>query len=112
VRPKEFAFIGPQAEDFFTHYRASKCFISTYGFTFQDGLMEYSHDEVRVKHSMIAHSKQMIVLLDSSKIGVATLIPSVRPEDIDILVTDSNIKSADLERMRSMGIDIHVAKES
>jgi DeoR/GlpR family transcriptional regulator of sugar metabolism len=109
LRAKEFTFVGPQAEDFFTHYRASKCFISAYGFSFRDGLMDYSHDDIRVKQSMIAHSQQTISLLDSSKIGVTALIPSARAEQIDIIITDSGIKPPDMKRMESMGIQVHIA---
>lgn len=112
LRPKEFTFVGPQAEDFFAHYRAAKCFISAYGFTFSDGLMDYSHDEVRVKHSMINHSQKTIVLLDSSKIGITALIPSISVDTIDSIITDSGIKPSDRERLQSMGIDVHIAENN
>ncbi len=112
LRKKEFTFVGPQAEDFFTHYMANKCFISAYGFMFEYGLVDNSHEEVRVKQSMINNSQQLIVLLDSSKIGASSLHPCVRHDEIDILITDTDAKPSDVERIISFGIDVRIADES
>lgn len=112
LRKKEYTFVGPEAESFFARYLANKCFISAYGFTFEHGLVDDSLYEMQVKNAMIANSEEKIVLLDSNRIGASSLLPFIKPESIGVLITDPGIHPEDLERMRSLGIDVHIAEET
>ena len=107
---KEFVFVGPQAESFFASYRANRCFFGGDGLTIADGLLEWYMPVIGVKRAMIGSAQQNILLVDSSKFGVSSLLPAVTLEDIDVIITDAGAPADFVDALRSRGIDVHIAE--
>jgi len=103
------AFIGPQAQEFFTHFRVKKAFFGAQGLTLRDGFTDPTPLYSDLKTAMKANAEETIVLLDSSKLGNRSLIQVLRLEEVDILVTDASADPDLLEELQQRGIDVRIA---
>ena len=107
---KEFVFVGSEAESVISSYRATRCFFGGDGLTIEDGLLEWNMPVIGVKRAMIGSAQQNILLIDSSKFGVSSLLPAIPLADIDVIVTDTGAPADFVEALRSHGVDVHIAK--
>jgi DeoR/GlpR family transcriptional regulator of sugar metabolism len=108
LRDISFTFVGPVAEGFFQQFYARKLFLSGIGFTLEAGLTDPQMIDTQVKKAMIAHSDQVIVLVDSSKFGVKSFTPVMQAHEIDVLITDDGAPAAYVDELRAMGVDVHI----
>jgi DeoR/GlpR family transcriptional regulator of sugar metabolism len=102
-------YIGPQAEAFFTQFRVKKAFFSTKGLTVADGFTDPTPLYAQLKRVMRQSCEQAIVLADSSKLGVRSLVQVMALCEVDILVTDNGASPADLDALRQAGLDVRIA---
>jgi DeoR/GlpR family transcriptional regulator of sugar metabolism len=103
------AFIGPQAQEFFTHFRVKKAFVGAQGLTLEDGFTDPTPLYNDLKTAMKANAEKTIVMLDSSKLDNRSLIQVLRLDEVDILVTDAFADRKMLEGLQNHGIDVRVA---
>lgn len=101
-------FVGPVAEQFFRGFHVSKLFLSATGLTLEAGVTDPSMLETQVKRAMIAAAGKVIMVMDSSKFGVKSLLTVVSVEEIDILVTDEGISEELREGLAKRGVDVRV----
>lgn len=104
------AFIGPQAEDFFSHYHVNKAFFGIQGLTLEDGFTDPTPLYRPLKCAMHESAEQIIMLVDSSKFGVRALVQVLRLDEVNILVTDSGAPMAMLDELSRKGIEVHVVE--
>lgn len=109
LRSIAYTFVGPQAESFFQNLRAHTLFLSSTGLAFPEGITDPSLLEIQVKRAMADSASRIILLIDSTKFGVRSLSPILPLERIQTVVTDAQASQADVERLRMMGIDVHIA---
>jgi DeoR/GlpR family transcriptional regulator of sugar metabolism len=57
---------------------------------------------------MLQNSRKKIIVTDSSKIGAPAFYFFYDTKNIDILVTDRNIKKEDLSNLKKAGIEVFV----
>jgi len=101
-------FVGPQAEQFFSSYHADTLFISALGYTIDDGFTDPNLMDTQVKKAMIQAANQVVMILDSSKIGNRYFTTVANLSDIDIFVTDSGIRDEDRAAIESGGVKLYV----
>jgi DeoR family fructose operon transcriptional repressor len=106
------AFIGPQAEEFFSRFRVRKAFVSAQGLSLQDGFTDQTPLYTRLKNVIMQNCEQVIVLLDSTKFGVRGLVPVISLENVQSVVTDRGAPVEILEGLRQRGIDVNVAENA
>ena len=105
------AFIGPQAEDFFSKYKVKKAFLGAQGFTAGDGFTDPTPLYTRLKHIMKQNAEKIIVMIDSNKIGVRSLVQVLAVEDVDTIVTDAGASPEIISILKDRGIDIRIATD-
>ena len=88
-----------------------KAFLSCSGFSLQRGMTEVHLAEAQLKQKVIDSSKELFALVDSSKFGVEDLTSFARTERISRLLTDQNLSSDWLERLKQAGINLTICKE-
>ena len=109
VRSGELSMTGPIAARTYADFHVDKAFIGVGGISLQDGLTEYNLEDALVKKALIQNAQQRIVVADSSKFG-RTTFTSVAPLSlVDIIITDSDIRSEILESLQELGIQVIVA---
>ena len=109
LRDDSFTFVGPITERVLSEFHANKAFLSFTGLTLEDGFTDPSILETQVKRAIISAADQVIVLLDSTKIGVRSLTTVMSLIEADVLITDADAPADALERLQQLGIDVHIA---
>lgn len=110
LRDVALTFVGPQAVHFFQNIRAHTFFLGATALAFPEGITDPNPLEIQIKQAMAASAARIVVLIDSSKFGMHSLSRILPLESIHTLVTDSGAPKDDLDRLRAIGIDVHVAK--
>jgi len=106
VRNSERCVVGNYAESFAAQFHADLFFMSVSGISLTNGLTDYGIGEVQLKKKMLECSQKIIVLADSSKFNVVSLLPVCSLDRIDKIVTDPGIPPEVLEQYRAAGVDV------
>ncbi|MFD2618139.1 DeoR/GlpR family DNA-binding transcription regulator [Terrilactibacillus laevilacticus] len=69
-------------------------FTSGNGFTKESGLTDFNYYEVELKREMVKRSDRIIALVDHSKLGRNSIASFVKPEDIDIFISDQSVEKS------------------
>jgi DeoR/GlpR family transcriptional regulator of sugar metabolism len=109
LRPESSTCVGPIAERFFREFNANRLFLSASGVTLEDGITDPKMLETQVKRAMIDSARQVIMLIDSSKFGLRSLMRVIEFQEIDLLVTDGDAPEALLAGLRARGVEVVVA---
>lgn len=102
-------FVGPQAEEFFQRMNARTCFLGATGFAIPEGFTDPNPLEIQVKRAMAKSASRVVMLLDSTKLGVKSLTQILPTAEIDIVVTDAAVPPAWCEQMTALGLDVRIA---
>ncbi|MBN1311794.1 MAG: DeoR/GlpR family transcriptional regulator [Anaerolineae bacterium] len=87
-------------------------FISCVGLSAEAGLTERNLEEARLKQQMLATARQVIALVDSSKLGQISLAPFAAISDIAYLVTDGDADPAIIRSIQQKGVSVTVCGEN
>lgn len=94
-------FVGPEALRFFQGKYAKLFFMSATGLDPATGaLTDPNPVEIQVKRAMARAARHVVLLLDSTKLGLRSLQDVLPLRDIDELFIDSGASAADLRRLR------------
>ncbi len=110
LRPKELTLSGFPAEENLAHFNVDKAFIGIGGIT-DTGITDFHIDEAQVHRKLIRNARISVVLADSSKLGVRGIVNLCRPEEVDILVTDSGADRQTVRELERSGIRVIIAKD-
>lgn len=109
VRRTTQAAVGVDTVNALKALRIDVVFIGTNGLSTAHGLSTPDPSEAAAKRAMIASARQVVVLADSSKIGAESTIRFGELDQIDVLVTDSDISDADRDALTALDIKVVVA---
>ena len=109
VRPTTHAAVGADTVAALHDRRADVAFRATNGITTDHGLTTPDRDEAATKRAIARCARRVVVLADSSKIGVETSQRFASLSDIDVLITDAGIEAADHRAFEKAGIEVVVA---
>jgi DeoR family fructose operon transcriptional repressor len=109
VRPTTHAAVGEDTVEALHLLRADVAFVGTNGLSDSHGLSTPDHDEAAAKRAMVAGAHQVVVLVDSSKIGQEHMVRFAELGDIDVVVTDSGIDPADRAALERHDVEVVVA---
>lgn len=110
LRPKQHSLVEPLATHLFQSLRVDAVFIGCNGISVDGGVTNINLPEAVVKRAMIDSAARCIVLADSTKLGVRALAPVCPLDEVDVLITDGNATAADLDPIRSRGVDVVIAQ--
>jgi len=105
------SFIGPVSEGTLGMYNVNKAFLSCKGLHFESGITESSELQVLVKRKMMEVSEQVIILADHSKFGLKDFAYLTMFNQVDMIITDSDVEPRHLETMDNAGIRYQVASK-
>lgn len=100
--------LDPFQETIFRHYYATRVFMGVYGI---DELGATNTDPllIQAERAMIEHSRELVVLADSSKLGRRGSLLLCGLERIHTLITDDGIRPEQRELVESRGVRLIVA---
>jgi DeoR family transcriptional regulator, fructose operon transcriptional repressor len=109
VRPTTHAAVGEDTVAALGRLRADVAFVGSNGLSTGHGLSTPDHAEAAAKRAIVASAHQVVVLIDSSKIGQEHTVRFAELADVDVVITDSDIDPADLEALRRLDVEVVVA---
>ena len=109
VRPTTHAAVGEDTVEALHLLRADVAFVGTNGLSDGHGLSTPDHDEAAANRAMVAGAHQVVVLVDSSKIGQEHMVRFAELGDVDVIITDSGIEPADRAALERHDVEVLVA---
>lgn len=88
VMETNMAMVGQAAIEFISRYSARKLFLSCWGISSKDGLMDLFEEEANLKKMMISRADKVYLLCDSSKFERRAFCNVTTFKTIDYLITD------------------------
>lgn len=110
---RSLSYVGPLAEQALEQYYVNKAFISCKGVHLERGISESNELQARLKHRMIGMADEVILLADSSKLGVQDFAQVTGLQRVHSLITDLGADSGYLRELKErFAIQTHVASFS
>jgi DeoR family fructose operon transcriptional repressor len=109
VRRHTHAAVGAETIEALGRVRADIAFIGTNGMTVEHGFSTPDRTEAAVKRAIVAQAGLVVVLADSSKVGVERTIKFAELSDVDTLVTDREISASERRAFEATGIEVVIA---
>ncbi len=106
LQPMTHVMIGPMAEYTLRQFRADWVILGMSGMLPQEGLFTVNSYEAELKRTMMRCGKEVVIAMDSSKIGRVTFSFVAELSGIDMLVTDSGIAKEVKEEVDATGVEI------
>jgi len=103
------ATVGPQTLVQLQELTADKVFLGTDGLTLSSGATTANILMAEVDRMMVEHSRQVILVTDSSKIGRVGFVPVKSVNSFHILITDTNAPPDIVQSIRDMGVEVLLA---
>jgi DeoR/GlpR family transcriptional regulator of sugar metabolism len=108
VEIKSNTLIGSNAVNFFKDIHADKAFIGAVSVSLKSGITTSSILDAEVTKAIIANSKKVILLADSSKFGKSGHISIVNLKSINEIITDEGINEEIAEGIKKLGIRLTI----
>lgn len=107
LKLSSFSLIGPSSEESIDKFFADKTFISARALSLDErGVYEVDIYEAEIKKKMIKNANQVILLIDSTKWNKKSLVKSADIDDIDIIITDKEPSTNDIELLDKKNIKL------
>lgn len=97
---------GPQAVKNIWNLNIDTAFIGVSGFSKECGFSCGSAYHCEIKNLVLKKAKRRIVLMDSTKVGKALPYTFAWPEDVDIVITDSDLSDDIREFLQDKGVEV------
>lgn len=108
--PDFFALAGPLAEQSLRDLYVATAFIGVTGLDAQHGLTGPHQLEAQTYRATIERARRVVVLADSSKLGVVALYRIAPIAAIHTLITDADATEAALVPLRVQGVEVIIAR--
>ncbi len=101
-----FALVGPLALSTLNDLFLDKVFLGVTGFDLQRGASTLEMEEATVARAMVRQSKQVIVVADSSKMGLVSAAIVCPLTSVHTLVTDTGLSAARRKQIEKLGVQV------
>ncbi len=106
IRKSSFSTTGPYGESMLDHFSCSKLFLGIDGLDIDFGLTTTSLEEAHLNRKMIKAAQETIVLADSSKFGRRGFGKICDLEEVDHIITDTQVSLNFVRILKEKGIKI------
>jgi DeoR/GlpR family transcriptional regulator of sugar metabolism len=109
LRRDSASMVGDEGHDFIERFNFQKGFFGAKGITLEEGLTDVNSAEVAVKRDMVAHARQVIAIVDSSKWGQVGFASFASLDEVDCVITDEDAPPDMVSSLQEAGIDVVIA---
>lgn len=110
VRPGIFSTTGPYAVEMLSQLSVDKTFLSADAVSLTRGVTNTNPDEVPIKRRMLAAGEDRFLVVDYSKFERNCLALVCDLDEVDHIITDSQIPSSAVGHLSERGIDVIVCE--
>jgi len=100
------ATVGPQTLAQLRELSADKVFLGTDGLTLDSGVTTANILMAEVDRMMVEHSRRVILVTDSSKIGRVGFVPVKPVSAFHMIITDANAPADIIQSIRDLGVEV------
>ena len=111
LRPHSGTIEGVMSREMISRLSAEYYFVSGNGFSADAGLSGNNFFELELKRICVERSKNIVALVDSTKIGDDSASVFITPNKINYLITDNQISESTADYIRSKKINLVIAGE-
>ena len=86
-------------------------FLTTCGISVERGITYQRVDDLIIQSKLMEASDKTIVIADSSKLGVNSLVRMCGIEEISMIITDSHASAESIKPLENAGIDVVISKQ-
>jgi len=104
-----FSLIGPTAIETLNVTVMDKVFIGVCGVDPKHGATTIEADEAAVFRAMVRRARQVIVVADSSKVGMTSRSVICATADIDVLITDDGVAKEAVDAFKTRNVQVIIA---
>jgi DeoR family transcriptional regulator of aga operon len=106
--PGAFSLIGPTALEALNVVVMDKVFVGVCGIDPERGATTIEADEAAVFRAMTRRAKQVVIVADSSKVGMTSPAVICPVTDIDVLITDDGVSPEAVKAFRRCDVEVIV----
>lgn len=106
VRGRTLAAVDDAAARFLDDFAPDVAFIGANGVSAGRGLTTPDEGEAAAKRALVRSSRRVVALADHTKVGQEHFVRFARPEDIDVLITDSGLDDETTSGLGEAGIEV------
>jgi len=106
VKPNEMCTVGNMVKQSLSMLSADKYFLSATSFSIRMGAMETDMAETEVKQSMLRSAGETILVADSSKFDVTSLIQVAPLKQIHKIITDDRLPAEAIRDIEVQGVEV------
>jgi DeoR/GlpR family transcriptional regulator of sugar metabolism len=106
VRRDSASMVGDEGHEFIERFNFQRGIFGAKGFTLEEGLTDVNAAEVSIKRDMVAHARQVVAVVDSSKWGRVGFASFASIEQLDCIITDAGAPSDMIAAVREDGVDV------
>ena len=106
VNGLEKSVVGEICLNTFSLFHVDMCFISASGISLNEGITDFGFGEVETKRMLIKIAKKIIVVCNSSRFDMLSLLKVCDLDMVDSIVTDSELSDETAARYRKEGINV------
>jgi DeoR family transcriptional regulator of aga operon/DeoR family fructose operon transcriptional repressor len=108
VRRDSASMVGDEGHEFIERFNFQRGIFGAKGFTLEEGLTDVNAAEVSIKRDMVAHARQVVAVVDSSKWGRVGFASFASIDQLDCVITDAGAPSDMIAAVREDGVDVVV----
>jgi DeoR/GlpR family transcriptional regulator of sugar metabolism len=109
VRRDSASMVGDEGHEFIERFNFQKGIFGAKGFTLEEGLTDVDTAEVSIKRDLVAHARQVVAVVDSSKWGRVGFASFASIDQLDCIITDAEAPSDMTAALREAGVDVVIA---
>ena len=102
------SLVGRGNKEYVSQFILQKGFFGAVGFTLEEGLTDVNNAEVAIKRDLIACTKRVIAVIDSSKWGKVGFASYASVERIDDVITDDGAPADMVAALRGAGVKVTI----
>lgn len=110
-RSDEEAFVSDIATLIFSKINVDTFFLTTCGISVERGITYQRMDEILVQNKMMEAAEKTVVIADSSKLGVNSLVKMCGIDQISMIITDSGASREQIEAFERAGVRVVISRE-
>jgi DeoR/GlpR family transcriptional regulator of sugar metabolism len=106
MRRRSSSLVGSLSADLLQRLRVDVGFFGARAVTARDGLLEGDLDETQLKQRMVAASRLVVGIVDSSKFADSAFSAFALPHEIGRIITDAGAPADAVEALRAAGVAV------
>jgi DeoR/GlpR family transcriptional regulator of sugar metabolism len=109
TRRGELSLVGDLAERAFSDLLFDTFVMGVGGIDARAGMTEFNLEDARVKRAALETARRCLVVSDSSKLGKVAFARICPLDRVDVLVTDGDASTGDLEALQAADVEVMIA---